>query len=213
MLSVLDGLLLEVTATGPAAFDTGPESISVTVMVKVAPTPTGVLAVSGLIVVEVVRAVTVKLAAAVLPVPPLVEVTAPVVLLFTPVEVPFTFTENVQEVLDARVAPDRLTELVFCAAVIVPPPHVPVRPFGVATSRPAGSASVKPAPVSATVFEAGLVMVKLRLVLSFTGIEAAPNDLPMVGGPTTAKVIGLPVPEASAPVEAVAEAVMVTGPP
>jgi hypothetical protein len=188
MLSVLAGLLVEVTATVPAAFDTGPESVSVTVMVKVAPTPTAVLAVSGLIVVEVVRAVTVTLAVAVLPVPPLVELTAAVVLVFTPVEAPFTFTENVQEVLDARVAPVRLTEPVFCAAVIVPPPHVPVKPFGVATTSPPGSVSVNATPLSAAVFAVGFVMVKLRLVLAFTAIAAAPKDLLMLGGATTDSV-------------------------
>jgi hypothetical protein len=89
MLSLLVGLLVEVTATDPTGFDGGPESASITVIMKFVPVPTGVLAVSGLIVVAVVRAVTVKLADAVLPVPPLVEVTAAVVLLFRPVEVPF----------------------------------------------------------------------------------------------------------------------------
>ena len=34
-------------------------------------------------------------------------------------------------------------------AVIVPAPHVPVRPFGVETTSPAGSVSLKPTPVSA----------------------------------------------------------------
>jgi hypothetical protein len=164
-------------------------------------------------VVAVVRAVTVTLADAVLPVPPLVEVTAAVVLLFRPVEVPFTFTENVQEALAASVAPDRLTAPEPATAVIVPPPQVPVKPLGVATITPAGSVSLKAMPVSETVLAAGLVIVKLRLVVPFTGIEAAPNDLLMLGGAITVKVMGLPVPAASAPVEAVAEAVIVTGPP
>src|SRR5438445_10983012 len=96
MLSVLAGLLVEVTATVPTGFDAGPESVSVTVMVKVAPTPTGVLAVSGLIVVDVVRTVTATLAEAVLPVPPWVEVTAAVVLFFARDVVPFRFTDGVE---------------------------------------------------------------------------------------------------------------------
>ena len=188
MLSVLVGPLVEVTATEPIGFDGGPESVSITVIMKFVPVPTGVLAVSGLIVVAVVRAVTVMLADAVLPVPPLVEVTAPVVLLFRPVDVPFTFTENVHEALAASVAPDRLTAPQPATAVIVPPPQVPVKPLGVATTIPAGSVSLKAMPVNATVFAAGLVIVKLRLVVPFTGIEAAPNDLLMLGGATTDSV-------------------------
>ena len=188
MLSVLDGLLVEVTANVPTGFDAGPESVSVTVMVSVAAVPTGVLAVSGLMVVDVVRVVTVTLAEAVFPVPPLVEVTAAVVLFLAPEVVPFTFTEKVQEALAASVAPDRLTELEPATAVMVPPPQVPLRPFGVLTSKPAGSVSVKATPVSETVLAAGLVMVKLRLVVPFTGMEAAPNDLLMLGGATTDSV-------------------------
>src|SRR5689334_2107509 len=213
MLSVLVGPLVEVTATDPTGFDGGPESVSITVIMKFVPVPTGVVAVSGLIVVAVVRAVTVTLADAVLPVPPLVEVTAAVVLLFRPVAVPFTFTEKVHEALAASVAPDRLTAPEPATAVIVPPPQVPVKPLGVATIIPAGSVSLKAMPVSETVLATGLVMVKLRPVVAFTGIEAAPNDLLMLGGAITVKVMGLPVPAASAPVEAVAEGVIVTGPP
>src|SRR6476659_5723521 len=148
MLSVLVGPLVEVTATDPTGFDGDAESVSITVIMKFVPVPTGVLAVSGLIVVAVVRAVTVTLADAVLPVPPLVEVTAAVVLLFRPVAVPFTFTEKVHEALAASVA-------------------------------------LKAMPVSETVLATGLVMVKLRPVVAFTGIEAVPNALLMLGGATT----------------------------
>ena len=59
--------------------------------------------------------------------------------------------EKVQELLAARVAPDRLMTLVPWVAVIVPPPHEPVRPFGVEITRPAGSVSLNPMPLSATV--------------------------------------------------------------
>src|SRR5438552_2094489 len=131
---------------------------------------------------------TVMLAEAVFPVPPLAEVTAPVVLFFAPEVVPFTFTEKVQEALAASVAPDRLTELEPATAVMVPPPQVPLRPLGVLTTNPVGRVSVKATPVSETVLAAGLVMVKLRLVVPFTGMEAAPNDLLMPGGPTTDSV-------------------------
>jgi len=81
---------------------------------------------------------TLILADAVPPVPPSVETTVPVMLFFVPAAVPVVFTENVHEVLAARLAPDKLTEFVPCVAVIVPPPQEPVSPFGVATVSPAG---------------------------------------------------------------------------
>ena len=64
---------------------------------------------------------------------------------------------------------------------MVPPPQEPFNPLGVDTSRPEGSASVKPIPFSATpVF--GLLMVKVRVVEPFTGTVGAPNDFRIVGG-------------------------------
>jgi hypothetical protein len=61
---------------------------------------------------------------------------------------PVTFTEKVQDVAAARLAPDRLMVLVPAVAEIVPPPQVPVRPLGVESTKPAGRVSVKPIPVS-----------------------------------------------------------------
>src|ERR1700704_5648251 len=83
-------------------------------------------------------ATTLMLAEAVPPVPPSVDVTFPVVLFCVPAAMPVTFTAKVHEVLCARVAPVRLITFVPCVAVIVPPPQVPVKPFGVETTRPAG---------------------------------------------------------------------------
>jgi D-ribose pyranose/furanose isomerase RbsD len=123
-------------------------------------------------------------AVAELPVPPSVEVTALVVLTCAPAAVPVTFTENVQELLAAIVPPVRLIEFEPAVAVIVPAPHVPVRPFGVETTRPAGSVSVKATPVRATVVF-GLVTVKLSEVEPFSGMLAAPKTFAMVGGATT----------------------------
>jgi hypothetical protein len=82
------------------------------------------------------------------PVPPSVEVTVLVVLFCCPADVPVTFTLNVHELVAGRVAPDRLTTFVPGIAVIVPPPQVPVWPLGVEISRPAGSVSLNPIPVS-----------------------------------------------------------------
>jgi len=93
-------------------------------------------------------ATTLMLADAVPPVPPSVEVTLPVVLFCRPAAMPVTLIANVQEVFAARLAPLRLITLVPAVAVIVPPPQDPVRPFGVEITRPAGSVSLNPTPVS-----------------------------------------------------------------
>lgn len=94
---------------------------------------------------------TLMLADAVPPVPPSVEVTFPVVLFFVPALVPVTFTANVHDVDCASDAPVRLTTFVAWVAVIVPPPHDPVSPFGVEITKPAGKVSVNPVPVSEVV--------------------------------------------------------------
>lgn len=96
-------------------------------------------------------ATTVMLAEAVRPVPPWVEVMALVVLFLTPAVVPFTFTLKVQEPLVAKLAPDKVITLVFCVAVMVPLPQLPVRPLGVEITKPAGSVSLKPIALSEVV--------------------------------------------------------------
>jgi hypothetical protein len=92
-------------------------------------------------------------------------------------------------------------------AVIVPPPHDPVCPFGVATAIPAGSASVKPIPLSATAFGAGFVTVKLRLVFPFRAIVGAPNVLVIAGGATTVRLAD-PVPPLPPSVDVTAPVVL-----
>jgi hypothetical protein len=96
-------------------------------------------------------ATTLMEAEAVPPVPPSVDVTLPVVLFLVPAVVPVTFTENVQELLAARVPPARLTAPEPAVAVIVPLPQVPVNPLGVETTRPAGSVSLNATPVAPAV--------------------------------------------------------------
>src|SRR4029077_8236117 len=122
-------------------------------------------------------------AEAVPPVPPSVDVTLPVVLFCVPATVPVTFTENVQELLAGIVPPERLITLVPAVAVIVPAPQVPVRPFGVETTRPAGSVSLKATPLNAVV---ALLfwMLKVSEVEPFSGMLAAPKALLIVGGAT-----------------------------
>jgi len=139
-------------------------------------------------------ATTVMEAEAVPPAPPSVEVTLPVVLFWTPALVPVTSTENVHPLLAVRVAPDKLMLFVPATAVIVPSPQLPVRLFGFATNRPAGSVSLNPTPVRVDVF--GLLMVKLSEVVPFSGIVGTPNVLLMVGGAATVRLDDavLPVP-------------------
>ena len=101
-----------------------------------------------------------------MPEPASFELTVLVVLFLVPSAVLVTFTEKVQEVLAASVAPDRLTAPDAAVAVMVPPPQEPVSPLGVDTIRPDGSVSVKPTPLR-DVAALALVMVKLRLVPAF----------------------------------------------
>ena len=115
------------------------------------------------------------------PVPPSFELIVPVVLFLVPALVPVTFTAKVHDALPASVAPVKLMLPDPAVAVIVPPPHEPVRPFGVFTTSPAGSVSVNATPVTEdTVL--GLVMVKLKLVVPLIPIVDAPNAFVIVGG-------------------------------
>jgi hypothetical protein len=128
-------------------------------------------------------AATVTLADAVPPVPPSVDVIAPVVLFLTPVEVLVTFALKVHDALPASEAPLKLMVPDPAVAVMVPPPQLPVSPFGVEMTRPAGSVSVKPTPVSdGDAF--GFCKVKVSDVEAFSAMLAAPNALPIVGGET-----------------------------
>src|SRR5205085_9596683 len=143
-------------------------------------------------------ATTVIEAFAVLPLPPSVEVTC-TELFFTPAVVPVTFTENVQEDPAAgdavSVPPERLMLPLPATAVMVPLPQVPVSPFGVATTRPAGRLSVKATPLRAT-FVFGLLMLKVRVLLAFSATLVGLNALVMVGAEATVRlaVAVLPVP-------------------
>ena len=70
-------------------------------------------------------------------------------------------------------------------AVMVPPPHEPVSPFGVATVSPAGSVSTNATPVSATALATGFVIVKLSAEFVFGGTFAGVKALEIEGGATT----------------------------
>jgi hypothetical protein len=137
----------------------------------------------GVFVGVAVGASTLTVALAVLPVPPFVEETV-TLLFFVPAVEPSTFTENVQLPPAASVAPERLTVEEPAKAVIVPPPQLPVRPLGLATTNPAGRLSVKAMPVR-VVPVLGLSIVKLKVVVPFNGMLAAPKDLLITGAAMT----------------------------
>src|SRR5207244_2234744 len=130
-----------------------------------------------------VQSATVTLADAVPPVPPSTEVTAPVILFCVPSMLPVTFTLKAHDALAASVAPVNLMLPNPAVAVIVPPPQLPVSPFGVETTRPVGSESVKPTPVN-VVEPLRLLIVKLSEVDPFRGMLGTPKDFMIVGGPT-----------------------------
>jgi len=129
---------------------------------------------------------TVRLAFEVLPVPPVMEVTA-TLLFSTPGEVPVTLTDNIHVAPIASVPADKLTEVPPGAAAGVPP-HVLVNPLVVETTSPAGRVSVKATPARGMVFAAGLVMVNVSDVAVFSGMLADPNAAAMVGGAATARL-------------------------
>src|SRR5579859_3780676 len=124
-----------------------------------------------------------------------------------PEAVPVTFTTTVQEVFTAILPPVRLM-LVDPATAVAVPPQVLDSPFGVATTSPMGSVSVKATPASATVLAAGLVMVKVSVVVPFNGIDAAPKALAIEGGATTARTAVLLVAPVPPSVEVIAPVVL-----
>lgn len=122
-----------------------------------------------------------RLAEAVPPFPASFEVTALVVLVCVLEVVPVTLITNEHEAPAARVAPESWMLLDPAVAVMVPPPQVPVKPFGVETIWPAGRLSVKPTPLrERPVF--GFDKLKVRVVLPFNATLADPNAFEMVGG-------------------------------
>jgi hypothetical protein len=125
---------------------------------------------------------TVKVSVPVLPVPPFVELTLPVVFTFEPLLVAVTSTVTVHVPLAAIVPPVKLTEVFPAAGAKVGEPHPVDVMFGVvATCKPAGKLSVKATPVKAVpVFE--FVIVKVRVLTPPTLIGFGENTFEMLGG-------------------------------
>jgi len=191
-LAAPESLQLAKTYCVPTPTACGLETAMVCILPGRNPTATGAAEVTESIVTfkpagevwKVTGTVTPRLAEAALPVPPLVEETAPVVLLKVPPALAVTLTLKVHDALAARVAPVRLILPLAVVAVMAPPPHDPVSPLGVATVIPAGSESVNATPVNAAL-ALGLLIVKVRLVKPPTGMLAAPNDFEIEGGAIT----------------------------
>ena len=94
------------------------------------------------------------------PVPPSVDVIAPVVLAFAPAMVPMMFTFTVQEPA-AAIEPPLNVSVVSPAIGANVPPQVVTTPGVAATCKPEGSTSVNATPVRPTV-EFGFVSVNVN---------------------------------------------------
>src|SRR5271169_4903298 len=131
---------------------------------------------------------TVSVAEAVVPVPPLVELTVPVVLALLPAVLAVTSTFTSQLVPGVAMDPPvRLIELAPAVGEYGPPQVLPA--FGVvATTAPDGNVSLTATPDSATVLAAGLVMVMVSVEVPPTAMLVGLNALVIVGGDTAANV-------------------------
>src|SRR5258708_29127913 len=96
-------------------------------------------------------------------------------------------TVIVHDMLVAMLPPVKLM-LVEPAVAVGVPPQVLLSALGFATTSPVGSVSLNATPASATVFAAGLVMVKVSEVVPFKGTPAVPNAFAMDGGATTVRL-------------------------
>src|SRR5262249_21374285 len=121
----------------------------------------------------------------VLPVPALPEV-ACTLLFLTPAVVPCTSTETVQDPPGVRLAPVTLADPEPPPAVAAPP-QLLFRLGVEATTRPEGKLSVKAMPVIVKLALV-LLMVKVRLVVAFSGMLAAPKALVICGGSMTVRL-------------------------
>ena len=125
-------------------------------------------------------ATTVMEAFAVLPVPAFVEV-ACTLLFFTPAVVPWTFTVTVQLEFGRSDWPLRLTEPEPGVAVIGPG-AAPAHNCRCGNNQAGRQVISKPAPGNGQVLVVLLSRVKVRLVVPFSGIVAAPNAFTICGG-------------------------------
>ena len=108
-----------------------------------------------------------------------------------PAPAPLTLTEKKQEPAAGRF--NAVNPIVLLPALAeMSPPQVPVKLFGLATTRPAGIVSLAETFINVRL-EFGLVNVKVSEVVSFNGMLAAPNALPIVGGSGGAVTVNVAV--------------------
>ena len=105
------------------------------------------------------------------------DVIGEVTLFFNPGVVPVTLTVIRQAVIGAPFVRAIVFEPLTAVTV---PPHEPTSPFGVATTRPGGNVSVKLTPVR--LIKRPAKILNVRVVVPFTGIDAAPNAFVKFGG-------------------------------
>jgi len=127
---------------------------------------------------------TVRPAEAVPPLPPLVDVTADVVLVYGPETAPVTTTLNWHCPPTAIVAPVNEIDVGF-VNVTVPPQTVA---DAVGTVNPAGNVSVKPTPVRASWFAAGLVRVNVSELVAPSAMGLGLKAIAIPGGRSTSRV-------------------------
>jgi hypothetical protein len=137
-------------------------------------------------------ALTVSVSEAVLPVPPFVEETAPLVLAKLPVLGAVTVVVTLQEEPAPIDAPLKLMLLTPAVAVNVPP-QVLIVPTGVVLTTVPGYVSEKATPVSA-LFWFGFVRVKVSVEVPLARIGFGANSFVMLGGcRTVSDAAALPV--------------------
>lgn len=119
------------------------------------------------------------MAVAVPPVPPSTEVTAPVVLTWSPAAVASTSIERVHELFAGSTAPVSVRFVDEMVTRLVS--QVPARLSGFAISKPAGILSLNPTPVR-SVAGLGLARVNVSVTLLFKPTVAALKAFAIVGG-------------------------------
>jgi hypothetical protein len=70
------------------------------------------------------------------------------------------------------------------ATAVAAPPHVLIKPLGVATTIPEGKVSTIATPVSVTAFAAGFAIVRVNVEFVFNGISEGLKILVTEGGAT-----------------------------
>ncbi len=156
---------------------------------------------------------TFKVAEAVRPVPPLVDVTALLIFNLAPSVMAVTETLTVQVPPTGMAPPEKVIEVAYATGAKVGEPQFAVVALGVAaTFIPDGKVSLKATPVRTVEFPAGLVRVKVRVLGALIRMVAGLKALLIVGGEVTLRVAlaVLPVPSS---VEVTAPLVLTLEPP